>query len=654
MVSEQDWNTFMETGEASTTIPPIIVQSWNYCRSIKLNPLKGYSQEVVTGKAFEEIISHNSELLKIAIPFVQRLFMEMKDFKNSSFIGVLSDKDGYILKTILPAHGTDLSHSLYYSEGLRQTEELIGTSAISLVQKTLKPLQVAGFEHYCKIHHNTSCSAAPIIDASGELVGVFSLAGPKDKVNSHTLGMVIATASAISNLMKADQANSTLSEKTNMYMTILDSMNDGLIMLNAKGIVQYINPFGAKTLHIDRRKAINKPIDSLVDFDPIIMHALRSGVGYTDREFFIETKRGTLDFVKTAIILKDDDGMTTGAIDIFREIKRVKDLINKITGATAKFTFDDILGNDSALLEAIRMAKIAANGNANVLIQGESGTGKELIAQSIHQASARHDGPFIAINCGAIPRNLVESELFGYEGGAFTGAKSNGQAGKFELAHGGTIFLDEIGDMPLEIQVQLLRVLQEQRIMRIGGTRYIDIDVRVLAATNKDLAEGVANGNFRADLYYRLNVLPITLPPLRERHSDIVLLINMLLENKCQRLDIKTKHFDQESFDIMQKYTWPGNIRELENVVERMIYTCPHEVITKDFLPANMKKQDSPPPSWLGENMTLKEFEHRYIMQVYEQCDKNISQTAKSLNIGRNTLYSKLKEVDENILVENN
>lgn len=648
MVSEQEWNTFMETGETSPSIRPIIVQSWNYCRSIKLDPLKEYSQEVITGHAFEKIMESNEELLKIAVPFIERLFSELTDFKNSQFIGVLSDENGYILKTILPANSGNLAHSLYYSEGLRQTEELVGTSAISLVQKTLKPLQVAGFEHYCKIHHNTSCSAAPIVDATGELQGVFSLAGPKESVNSHTLGMVIATASAITNLMKADQANALLSEETNKYMTILDGINDGLIMLNAKGIVQYINPFGAKTLHIDRKKSINRPIDSLVDFDPIIMHALRSGEGYTDREFFIETKRGTLDFVKTAIILKDEDGNTTGAIDIFREIKRVKDLINKITGATAKFKFDDIKGNDPGLLEAIRMAKIAANGTANVLIQGESGTGKELIAQSIHQASARHNGPFVAINCGALPRNLVESELFGYEGGAFTGAKSNGQAGKFELAHGGTIFLDEIGDMPLEIQVQLLRVIQEQRIMRIGGSRYIDIDVRILAATNINLEEAVKTGDFRSDLYYRLNVLPINLPPLRKRHSDISSLIDMLLKNKCQRLDIQPKAFDKEALEIMTKYNWPGNIRELENVVERMIYTCPNQVITKDYLPSSMmERNEDAPPSWFGDNLTLKEFEQKYIMQVYKQCGENISQTAKTLNIGRNTLYAKMKNNKE-------
>lgn len=647
MVSEQDWNRFMETGETSSSVRPIIVQSWNYCRSLNLNSQKEYSQEIITGDAFEKIIESNKELLKIAVPFIDRLFNELTDFKNSSFIGVLSDKNGYILKTLLPANGGNLAHSLYYAEGLRQTEELVGTSAISLVQKTLKPLQVAGYEHYCKIHHNTSCSAAPIVDVNGELQGVFSLAGPKDHVNSHTLGMVIATASAITNLMKADQANATLSEETNKYMTILDGINDGLIMLNAKGIVQYINPFGAKTLHIDRKKSINKPIDSLVDFGPIIMHALRSGEGYTDREFFIETRRGTLDFVKTAIILKDEEGNTTGAIDIFREIKRVKDLINKITGATAKFKFDDILGKDTGLLEAIRMAKIAANGTANVLIQGESGTGKELIAQSIHQASSRHNGPFVAINCGALPHNLVESELFGYEGGAFTGAKSNGQAGKFEMAHGGTIFLDEIGDMPLEIQVQLLRVIQEQRLMRIGGSRYIDIDVRILAATNKDLDEAVKNGNFRSDLYYRLNVLPIFLPPLRERHSDITLLIDFFLKNKCQRLNIKAKSFDSEALQIMTEYDWPGNIRELENVVERMIYTCPNMVITKGYLPASMMKhKNAAPPSWFTDNLTLKEFEHQYIKQVYEQCDKNISQTAKILNIGRNTLYSKIKDLD--------
>jgi transcriptional regulator with PAS, ATPase and Fis domain len=226
------------------------------------------------------------------------------------------------------------------------------------------------------------------------------------------------------------------------------------------------------------------------------------------------------------------------------------------------------------------LGKIASNSFSNVLIQGESGTGKELIAQAIHKCSFRSTGPFVAINCGALPRNLVESELFGYEEGAFTGAKHGGRPGKFELAHGGTIFLDEIGDMPLDIQVRLLRVLQEKKIIRVGGQQYIDIDVRVIAATNKDLSQEVRDGNFRLDLYYRLNVLPILVPSLRERKKDILLLAEFFLKKFCRQSGMNMKKFSSAVSKAFMDYEWPGNVRELENVVERAVNLCEKEILS--------------------------------------------------------------------------
>ena len=227
----------------------------------------------------------------------------------------------------------------------------------------------------------------------------------------------------------------------------------------------------------------------------------------------VKIRSGNKRLVKTATPIRDDAGNLIGVTDVFREIQRVKNLVNQMTGARAHFTFADIVGENPVFLDCLRLAKLAARSSSNVLIQGETGTGKELMAQAIHNESNYAGGPFVAINCGALPRELIESELFGYEEGTFAGAARGGRPGKFELANGGTFFLDEVSEIPLDMQVKLLRVLQERRVMRLGGSHYIDCDVRIIAATNRDLSHEVAVGNFRPDLYYRLNVLSITIPP---------------------------------------------------------------------------------------------------------------------------------------------
>jgi transcriptional regulator with PAS, ATPase and Fis domain len=412
-------------------------------------------------------------------------------------------------------------------------------------------------------------------------------------------------------------------------------------MLNAEGTVTFINPVGARILKVNAAEAVGRHITSLVDFKPVVLQVLETGQGYTDKEFFIQTKRGMLHFIKTAIPLKDKDGRIEAVIDIFREIKRVRKLVNQMVGSTAEYSFDDIIGQSPALTEALRLGRIAARGAANVLIQGESGTGKELFAQAIHKASARCDGPFVALNCGAIPRNLVESELFGYDEGSFTGARTGGRPGKFELTQGGTIFLDEIGEMPLDMQVKLLRVLQEKSITRVGGQRCMDIDVRIIAATNRDLAEEVRDGNFRSDLYYRLNVLSIQVPPLREREGDICLFVRFLLSKMCRQLGVPTKQFTPDANRLLAAYDWPGNVRELENVIERAVNTCAGSDITTEYLPRTLLER---PDSGLSDEVSLRDMERRLIVETIRKTGGHISKAAAMLGIRRNTLYSKLKK----------
>jgi transcriptional regulator of acetoin/glycerol metabolism len=307
---------------------------------------------------------------------------------------------------------------------------------------------------------------------------------------------------------------------------------------------------------------------------------------------------------------------------------------------SARYNFDYIIGESQKIKEAIKLAKKAAQTDSTVLLQGESGTGKELFAHAVHNHSHRKYGPFVALNCAALPETLIESELFGYEGGAFTGAKAQGQIGKFELAHGGTLFLDEISELPLESQASLLRVLQEHSFVRIGGTKPIPIDVRIIAATNKDLHEEIKKGKFRLDLFYRINVISIDIPPLRERPEDIEILTSHYLGKIGSKLHRSLVKVSPEVKQIFHNYWWPGNIRELINVLERALLLVDEDLILPEHLPVQIKNINS----WDNQSLLIENAEANLIKSALAQSGNNISRAAELLGIGRATLYRKLEK----------
>ncbi|WP_162920265.1 sigma-54 interaction domain-containing protein [Clostridium fermenticellae] len=322
----------------------------------------------------------------------------------------------------------------------------------------------------------------------------------------------------------------------------------------------------------------------------------------------------------------------------------------------AKYTFDDILSNSNCLNNCKEQAKSFAETDLTVLITGESGVGKELFAHSIHNYSKRRKNPFISINCAAIPESLIESELFGHEEGSFTGATKNGRMGKFELANTGTIFLDEIGDLPLKMQVKLLRVLQEKEIERVGGNKIINLDIRVIAATNCDLQEKVNSGTFRKDLFYRLNVLNLEIPPLRERPSDISLLIDNFINNFYKKYGI-CGEFTEDVLKTLCLYKWPGNVRELRNIVERMLVISKEHSIKVDSIPENILnsskesmdaniKQLIKTKTFSPLKSSVFKTEKELIINTLIENNFNKSKTAEILGIPRMTLYRKLKEIN--------
>jgi two-component system nitrogen regulation response regulator NtrX len=357
------------------------------------------------------------------------------------------------------------------------------------------------------------------------------------------------------------------------------------------------------------------------------------------------TKLGAYDFIEKPLSLEKVLLSIENAMKVGKLVEENKSLKAKIAKEY------EMIGDSPAICELKEQIAVAAPTSGWVLITGENGTGKELVARATHNLSRRRDKPFVEVNCAAIPEELIESELFGHERGAFTGATTM-RKGKFDQAHEGTLFLDEIGDMSLKTQAKILRILQERKFERVGGNRTIEVDVRVIAATNKDLEEEISQGNFRQDLYYRLNVLPFHVPPLRERKEDIPLLARHFLNYFCHKEGRPAKTIEPEALETMMEYNWPGNIRELKNLMERLVIMTPGDVIKAVNLPGALKQETdtSKPAVRIGsatEGATFKEareeFEKEFILQKLEEFNGNISKTAEAIEIERSNLHRKIK-----------
>lgn len=426
-----------------------------------------------------------------------------------------------------------------------------------------------------------------------------------------------------------------------VLLQVIDNVDRGVLVLDNAGRIIQINDSARKQLHLtDDCK--DKPISIVATRDSML--------GVEEYKVVIDNTT----FFLMGHVLSVASGLAAyDRIFIFDEIKNVKSGIYDLTKVAIPVTLDSIVGCSPVTQQLKgRLTKIA-DSNSTVLITGESGTGKEVVARAIHAVGNRSERPFIAINCAAIPDTLLESELFGYVKGAFTGADPRGKIGKFELANRGIIFLDEIGDMPLYLQAKLLRVLQERKLVRIGSNQLLSLDVRVIAATNKDLKELIKEKKFREDLYYRLNVIPLEVPPLRKRVEDIKPLINSMVEKYGGLFNKKVQGIDREALAVLSQYPWPGNIRELENTIEFMINMADdNSKLTKDTLPRNLFEnlEDQPEKERVKEYKSLRQVEHEHILQVlrqFEDTTQGKMAAARQLGIGIATLYRKLHEIEQ-------
>lgn len=556
------------------------------------------------------------------------------------FIGGVIDRDGYLMA--IHADGESLQELMGFDcvPGSRWTEKDVGTSAISLALHEQRPIQITAEEHFSRRGREKTCSASPVFGEDGGFLGVIALSGDADQVHPHTLGMVITAARAIEQHMTITKTSRELALRNKVMEGIIESVDSGLMAVDATGVVIKVNQRGREILNRDEPLE-GASLAEILGPESDWLETPRSGLGYTDREVFVKGPGKSLHLMVTAKPVLSQEGRMEGMIFVFDEIHRIRRLIDRMAGSQARFTFEDILGTSPAIQEAKRVAMLAAAGRSNVLLMGETGTGKELFAQSIHNLSDRRGHPFVAINCGAIPRELLESELFGYIEGAFTGASKGGRPGKLELADKGTVFLDEVGDMPADMQVKLLRALQSGEVFRIGQHKPISVDIRIIAASRPGLGEKVDQGAFREDLFYRLNVLPITIPPLRDRGEDLFILARHVLRRCTQTLRKPGIRFSEEARRFLAGHSWPGNVRELENVVERAVNLVEGQVIEPRHFGhlAAVKRSEVPDSGAL-----LQEAERRTIQETLRKTQFNVSRTALMLGISRATLYKRIKK----------
>jgi sigma-54 dependent transcriptional regulator, acetoin dehydrogenase operon transcriptional activator AcoR len=513
----------------------------------------------------------------------------------------------------------------------------------------------------------------PLISRNKSL-GVISLFGV-DKENDDPKGLFLSTgvdvllhiaglsALAIENAvihteMKrlAEENQKKLDVIDTMYsrMTaIFNSITNGIIAVNQTGIIQDFNDLARKSLGLEDSARGSRNIDSITSYKPSLASIISQGNELDNRVVTFITPSNKFAAVVTTRSFKDASGEHRGSVISFRPMEDTVKLLSRFSSQRPRYTFEDIIGHSTTLVETVKLARLAAQTNSNVLIIGESGTGKELFSQAVHNASQVADGPFIPVNCAAIPKDLIESELFGYAEGAFTGARKGGYIGKFEQATGGTIFLDEIGDMPIDLQVKLLRVLQEKMIQRVGSEHIIPVSARVIAATNRDLKKSIENGEFREELFWRLNVLTIQIPPLRDRKIDIPEFVQFFIEKFSKSSNKTVTGIDPAAMKKLIDYSWKGNIRELENTIEHAVLMTPSHTITWDDVPPSLKarmneevKGTSISDNFSEIHRTRDESSRKLFREAILQANGDIDLAAKKLGMSRATLYRRLKKAE--------
>lgn len=642
LVVERAWKQYIGGDSLDVrSLRPEVASSWQRCHNLRIDPYDQEPCELIIPALLRERRFYNQRLLRIARPAMENLY---KFVKGTGFQVVLTDETGFLLDVLGDEDIVRRSEAVQLCPGGDWSEKAKGTNAIGTAIYERKPIQILASEHFCQSNHFLVCSAAPIFDPDGQMIGVLDLSGDCHYATTHTLGMVVAAVNSIENQLQLQRTTEKLYLEHRYSSALLDSMSDGMISVDHQGLIVDINPRGAEIFGVDRKQVRGRHVSQVLQTEVPILKLLKDGSAYEEKEILLNHAGKKL--CSSASLVRDDSGFVLGAVAVFNEVSARQAPPRRRLELASSYCFDDIIGDSDSTVAMKRWAEKAAASPCTVLVTGESGTGKELFAHAIHSASSRARAPFIAINCAALPETLIESELFGFEEGSFTGARKGGQAGKFEMADGGTLFLDEISEMPLQVQSKLLRVLQEKKVARIGVAAERAVDVRIIAATNKDLAAEVAAGRFREDLYYRLAVLEVRIPALREHATDIPALTHHLAGRIAEKLKVRPNPIQPGFVEKLETHSWPGNVRELENAIERaMIEAGEDTALTADLL--RFGKGTKPLRAAAAETARIRSLqaaEEDEVRRALVHCQGNILQASKLLGICRNTLYRKMKK----------
>ncbi len=588
----------------------------------------------INSDGIPSMIINEDDLLSIALHSINHIYEEFSLVINSAYSGIVAINEKGTIRIFNKAAERILG---------KTSDEVIGKNILNVVPNTrlLDVIKTGKPEINQKFYYENKIlitNRTPIM-RGGKPVGA------------------VAVFQDITDLEKLMEELGTTKRYLSTLQTILDTSFYGIAVVNRDGIITMVNRATEEFLGMDRSEMIGKHVTEVIENTRlhIVAKTGKPEVGWVQR-----VKGRDIIAERIPII---EDGQVVGAIGkiIFKDIselealmKQVELLENKVAYyekeldavRSVKYSFSSIIGKSNQIQELKKLALKYARTDANILLIGESGTGKDLFAQAIHNASPRCGNKFIHVNCAAIPRELLESELFGYEKGAFTGALKEGKPGKFELANGGTIFLDEIGDMPLEMQAKLLKVIETKEVERVGSTKSIKVDIRIISATNKDVRRLIEEGRFREDLFYRLNVISLLLPPLRERREDIDPLIDHFLREICEKYGKNLIEIDEKVRNIFMKYHWPGNVRELMNVLERMIISTDKKILTTEDVPNYIRNEltDERQEKVAGLSEAIAEAEKKTIIMALRAVNGNRVKAAKLLGIPRSTLYAKLKK----------
>ncbi|MGI6462311.1 MAG: sigma-54 interaction domain-containing protein [Candidatus Scatomorpha sp.] len=619
---------FINEGEVSNKIRPFIIQSWK--RSFRYGVR---SEQSVFSESFYNMNTDDKtyyEDRETARSITSKYVNQMYRFVDASkgvFFAV--SRDLVVLNINGNKELINHLHSINLRIGQSMSESNIGTNAAALAKETGADVFVYGAEHYTEALHDFAACARPFYTSHSKLIGYCMIITKTEDFNLLFQAALFFMQSTFSTniSLRGEQV-----EKNILYELLKWSVakrNHGLILLNNINTILSINDEVEKIFGVKSKEVVGKRILHVPQFSEL-SDILLSPKSFQEIELTANEKPAWY-FVDIQKIYNDEENIgTIVKLDNSSEFRK------RMPGQKAHFTFSDLLGESLVFKLAKEQAKNIAASNSNVVIIGESGTGKELFAQSIHNESRRKNEPFLSINCAAIPRELIGNELFGYVEGAFAGAKKGGAPGKFELADKGTLFLDEISEMPLDMQSALLRVLEERSVTRIGGKSAIPVDVRILAATKQNLFQLVSDGRFRADLYYRLNVIQIFIPPLRERREDIALIANHFIEVFSKTFDKKFQKIDPAIYQRLSECRWPGNVRELRNVIERTIVSIQGTELSLTDLVFDIDHSQ--------ENLTavVESDERAALIALLKKHKGNKTKAAKELGVTRATLYNRL------------